>query len=93
MAEEKKDIKIHGTAPLVIGKKWAGEKFSTVVSLAEVEAVRELNKKYEHENAVPLSVYFQIRRISDPVTQSMMSVYTKVQKATLVAFDEIFSTF
>jgi hypothetical protein len=77
----------------VLGKKWAGEKFPTVKSAADVVASQELQKEYVHENAVPLSVYFTKRRINDPVKQAMMFAFTKVRKATIEAFDEIFETF
>jgi len=81
------------TEEVILGKKFAGEKFPTVKSAEDVAAERELQKQFEHENAVPLSVYFTIRRITDPVKQAMMEAYTKVRKATLEAFDEIFETF
>ena len=78
---------------VVLGKKFAGEQFSTVRSAKDVEEAQALLAQYADEHAVPLSIYFQNRRITDPVKQSMMKAYTKVQKATMDAFDKIFATF
>ena len=87
MAEEKP-----GDA-VVLGKKFAGEQFSTVKSVKDIEEAQALAVQHDDEHAVPLSIYFQNRRITDPVKQSMMKAYTKVQKATMDAFDSIFASF
>lgn len=82
-----------GDTSIALGKKWSGEKFSTVRSTEDVVADRELQKQYDAPTAIPLSVYFAKRRITDPVKQSMMEAFTKVRKATEDAFDAIFETF
>lgn len=81
------------TEDVVLGKKFAGEKFSTVKSADDIAAERKLQEDYAHENAVPLSVYFSNRRITDLTQQRMMESFTKVRKATMEAFDEIFAKF
>lgn len=88
MASKKQD-----TEDVVLGKKFPGEKFSTVRSAEEIAATNEENKKYDVENAVPIDAYFMKRRITDPVKKAMMEAYTKVRKATVEAFDEIFDKF
>jgi DnaJ-class molecular chaperone len=78
---------------VILGKKFAGEKFSTVRSAANVLADHELQKSYDHPNAVPIEVYFVKHRVNDPVQRAMMLASTKIRKATIEAFDDIFHSF
>lgn len=79
---------------IILGKKYPGEQFSTVKSAAQVVEEQEVQKPFEHENAVPIEVYFKHRRIdSDPVRHAAMLAFTKVRKATMEAFDSIFAKF
>lgn len=82
------------TEEVVLGKKFAGEKFSTVRSVADVEEVEKLNAKYASEpNALPLSVYMANRGHIDPVLVAMMKAHTKVHTASTESFDKIFHSF
>lgn len=82
------------TEEVILGKKFPGEKFSTVRSTEDVIADHELQSQYANEsNAIPLSVYFVIRGHSDPVLQRMLESHTKVRTATKEAFDKLFHSF
>jgi hypothetical protein len=82
-----------GSVEVIRGKKFAGERFSTIGSAEEIAANRELQKQYDHANAIPLSVYLVNKRITDPVQTKMMEAHTKVRKATTEAFDGIFKSY
>lgn len=77
---------------VVLGKKWSGEKFPTIASVATHDA-RVKDKLNTDENAVTLDTYFSNKRIIDPTRRAMMAAFTKTRKATVAAFDEIFSSF
>lgn len=82
------------TEEVILGKKFAGEKFSTVRSAADVIADHELQAKFRNEpNAVPITVYFTIRGHVDPTLQRMLMAHIKVKTATLEAFDKLFHSF
>lgn len=79
---------------VILGKKFPGEKFSTVRDAKEAaELAAEDQLRAQHPQAMPLSVYFSHKRIHDPMVQSMMEAYTKVRTATLETFDSIFKAF
>ena len=81
-------------AEVKLGKKFSGEKFSTVRSAEETAEQVALNVEYGSDpEAIPLSVYFTHKRVNDPTHQRMMESYTKVRNATLAAFDAIFKDF
>jgi len=77
-----------------LGKKFAGEKFATIKSMADIEEEIGLRQLYgEHPEAMSIEAYFSHRRIHDPIHQSMRLAFTKVRIATVFVFDDIFSTF
>ena len=79
---------------IVLGKKFPGEKFSTIVSVDAIAEQQAADAPYvDAENTMLLDVYLANHRINDPVRIAMMKAFTKVRKATVEAFDEIFSTF
>lgn len=79
---------------VILGKKFPGERFSTVRSAKETAEQIALQKEFgDHPEAMPLTVYFSHRRIHDSTMQAMMTAYTKVRKATLATFDAIFKDF
>ena len=78
---------------VILGKKFAGEKFSTVRSTEDVVAEQKIQDEHAHPNAVPLSVYCMIRGHHDKVLVAMLEAHTKVRTATLEAFDKIFKSF
>jgi len=74
----------------VVGRQFPGQQHYAV-TLPEEEAARvELQKQYDDPNAVPLNVYFSVKQIRNPVMQASMRAYTKVERATVDAWDEIF---
>lgn len=81
------------TPPARLGKKFQGEKFVTVKTAAMVEADTKLQQKYADPHAVTLTAYFVHKRIRNPVQQAGMAAYTKVRRATVKAFDDIFAKF
>lgn len=91
--ENQPEEKTIGTEPVLHGKKWSTEKFSTVRSAETIAKLKEEQAKYEDPNAIPLSVYFANRRVNDLVQRSMMEAFTPIRKATQEAFDEIFKNF
>lgn len=79
---------------VILGKKFAGETFCTIKSMDHVREEMALHAKHgTHPEAMPLSVYFANKRITDPVTQAMMTAHTKVRQATVAVFDAIFANF
>jgi hypothetical protein len=76
-----------------LGKKYAGEKFSTVVSAAQLTETRAEQAKHEGPNAITIEMYFSIMRITDPVKQSMMRACTSLTRASKEAFDDVFRSF
>ncbi len=82
------------TKPVVrLGKKFKGEKFVTIKTAEMLEEAEVLRKRYADPHAVTLTAYFVHKRIRNPVQQASMSAYTKVRRATVKAFDEIFAKF
>lgn len=76
------------------GKKFAGEKFSTIMTTEDVVNVRVENAKYNTDpNAVPIENWFAARGHRSEVMQSAMRAYTTVRTATMEAFDLIFEKF
>lgn len=90
---KKKAVPRMGAEPVVLGKKWAGEKFSTVVSVEELAETHKLQAFYDTENAVPIEAWFIARGHRDHTMQASMRAYTKIRKATHEAFDDIFDKF
>lgn len=78
--------------PVVLGKKFVGERFPTIARAPDNDDA-ELLSQFDEPEAIPLSVYFMNRRITDPVKQAMMTAFTLVHRATVAAFDKIFETF
>lgn len=76
------------------GKQWRGQQFVTDVTPEDVAEKRAVDAMYgADENAVPIEVWFMKRGHRDPVMQAGMLAYTKVRKATIAVFDDIFSSF
>lgn len=92
MSDDKPQKK-HGTDPLVLGKKSRTEQFSTVKTAEQVQEEQDINKEHDAPDAVTLEAYFSLKGIRNPTKRAMMVAYTKVKRATVAAFDEIFSTF
>ena len=90
--EKSEELKI-GTPLPKNGKKWAGQKHVTTRTAADVVDERSLQAKYAHPNAVTLDGYFTRKGVRDPVKRAAMMAYTKVRRATVAAFDEIFAKF
>ena len=91
--EEVKDkAELPGLPPLG-SKTYKGQRSVQVATAETVAANMKLQAAYEDVHAVPLSTYFALRGIKDPVFQGAMMTYTKVRRATLTAFDQIFATF
>jgi len=78
---------------VILGKKFPGEKFATIRSTEDIAVAQKLEAEHAHENAIPLTVYFNIRGHHDPVLQQMMLVYTPLRTATKEAFDKVFADF
>lgn len=76
-----------------VGRKWKGEPFPAVKTVEQVQEENALRAQYADDNAMSIEAYFVHKRIRNPVMQAAMAAYTKVRKATVAAFDEIFSTF
>lgn len=81
------------TPSVRLGKKFKGEKFVTVTTSEMVEADTKLQQQYAAPNAVTLTAYFVHKQIRNPVQQASMAAYTRVRRATVQAFDEIFAKF
>ena len=93
MADDEKSPVKMGAEPVILGKKWAGEKFSTVRSAEAVAAIHKLQAEYDVEGAVPIEAWFNARNQREPTMIAAMLAYTSIRKATHDAFDEIFATF
>jgi hypothetical protein len=88
-----KSIVDEDTAPIRLGKKFRGEKFVTIKTAEMAAADAKLQKKYADPHAVTLIAYFVHKQIRNPVQQAGMTAYTRVRRATVQAFDEIFAKF
>ncbi len=76
-----------------LGKSYKGQQFVPVKTPEQVAADQALQEPYNEPGAVPLTTYFAMRGITNPVAQAGMRAYTKVQKATPSAWDQIFETY
>lgn len=78
---------------VILGKKFPSEKFVTIRSAADVEEVAKLHEKHAHADAIPIEAYLSIRGHNEHTMQAMLLAHTKVRRATMEAFDEIFKSF
>lgn len=89
MSEDVKTKEQEAERPAV-GRQFPGQQHYAV-TLPEAEASRiALQKQYDVDGAVPLNVYFSVKRIQNPVMQASMRAYTSVDRATIASWDEIF---
>ena len=83
-----------GTTTPKLGKKFSGEKFPTIVDgSVEIPLQIEVKKFGQAKNAITIEAYFIKRGHRGVVMQAAMKTRTKIRKATVEVFDEVFKGF